>query len=46
MIPTMLAGFIGVTLQGTPALNQINNQHDDGDHEQDVNESAQGVGAD
>jgi hypothetical protein len=42
----MPAGFIGASLQGTPALNQIDNQYHNGEHEQDVNESAQRVGAD
>src|SRR5260370_5390930 len=46
IMPTMPAGFIGTRLQGTPALNQIDNQHHNGEHEQDVNESAQRVGAD
>jgi hypothetical protein len=36
----MPAGFIDVTLQGTPALNQIDNQHDDGDDDQNMNQTA------
>src|SRR5260370_12870146 len=46
IMPTMPAGFIGTRLQGTPALNQIDNQHHNGEHEQDLNKSAQRVGPD
>jgi hypothetical protein len=46
MIPTMAVGFIGASLQWAAALDQIDNQHHNRNDEQDVNESAQRVGAD
>jgi hypothetical protein len=46
MMPTIAAGFINSILQGAPALNQLDNQHHDRNDEQNVNESAQRVGAD
>jgi hypothetical protein len=46
MMPTMPAGFITASLQRTAALDQIDNQHYDGKHKQEVNEPAQGIGAD
>jgi hypothetical protein len=42
----IMAGFISSSLQRSPALDQTDNQHYDGKDEQDVNEPAQGVGAD
>jgi len=38
----MPAGF---TLQGSTALNQIDDQNYDSDHQEDMDESAKGVGA-
>jgi hypothetical protein len=46
MIPTMAVGFIGASLQWAAALDQIDNQHHNRNNEQDVNESAQRIGAD
>ncbi len=46
MMPTMPAGFIKTSLQWPPARDQLNDQHHNRDDEQDVNESAQGIGAD
>jgi hypothetical protein len=44
----MPLGFIGEenALQSAPTLDQINDQNDDGDHEQDMNEPAHGIRAD
>jgi hypothetical protein len=42
MMPIMPAGF---TLQGSTALDQIDDQNDDSDHQENMNESAHGVGA-
>ena len=42
----MTAGFIWASSQRSPALDQIDNQHHDRNDEQDVNESAQRIGAD
>jgi hypothetical protein len=36
---------MGARLQWAAALNQIDNQHYNRNHEQNMNESAQGVGA-
>jgi hypothetical protein len=43
-IPTIPAGFIN--LQGPPAGDELDDQHDQSDHEQQVNESTQRIGAD
>jgi hypothetical protein len=42
----MAASFIGASLQRPTALDQLENQHHNRNDEQDVNESAQRVGAD
>jgi hypothetical protein len=42
----MAASFIGASLQRPPTLDQLDNQYYDRNYEQDVNESAQRVGAD
>jgi hypothetical protein len=41
----MPAGFIGASLQRAAALDQIDNQHYNRNHEQDMNEPTQGVRA-
>ena len=46
IIPTIAAGFVVVSLQRPAALDQIDNQHYNRNDEQDMNESAQSVGAD
>src|SRR3954471_6223501 len=43
MMPRMPAGFISARSECAPALNQIDDQDDDGDHKQDVNETAERV---
>jgi len=45
-MPTIAAGFIAVSLQRAATLDQIDNQHYNRNDEQDMNESAQSVGAD
>jgi len=45
-MPTIAAGFIVASLQRAPALDQIDNQNHNRKNEQDMNESAQCVGAD
>src|SRR5581483_4477669 len=46
MIPTIPAGFILSILQRPAALDEIDDEHDDRDHQQDVNESSERVRAD
>src|SRR5436190_22989321 len=46
IMPTMAASFIGASLQRPAALDQLENQHHNRNDEQDMNESAQRVGAD
>src|SRR6266851_2249402 len=46
IMPTIAAGFIVISLQRPAALDQIDNQHYNRNDEQDMNESAQSVGAD
>jgi hypothetical protein len=45
-MPIIATGFIVASLQRTPALDQIDNQNHNRNNEQDMNESAQCVGAD
>jgi hypothetical protein len=40
----MPPGFI--ELESTTALDQVDDQHDNGKHQEEMNESSQGVGAD
>jgi hypothetical protein len=45
-MPTIAAGFIATNLQRTPALDQVDDQNHNRNNEQEMNESAQCVGAD
>jgi hypothetical protein len=45
-MPTIATGFIVARLQRAPALDQIDDQNHNRNNEQDMNESAQCVGAD
>jgi hypothetical protein len=45
-MPTIAAGFIAASLQRSATLDQIDDQNDNRNNEQEMNESAQCVGAD
>src|SRR5438046_3111840 len=46
MMPTIPAGLIVASLQRSAALDQLDDQHHNSNHEEEVNEAAERVGAD